>query len=453
MSKAAARHNYASSCNACRQCTPLGACLVFAGIRGAVPYLHGSQGCATYIRRYLISHFREPMDIASSSFSEESAIFGGERNFQVGLENVRRQYEPEMIGVATTCLSETIGDDVPAFLKTLRRTWGDLPVVPEVIHVSTPSYTGSHEDGYHDAARAVVAGLAAPTVETPAVGVFPGLVSCEDLRALRAMLEAYDLRGVILPDYSDSLDGPAWDEYHEIPPGGTSVAEIRGLGGAAAVIDLSACVPDKQLPGAWLADQRGRTRYKLPLPIGIAQTDRWHELLKTVSGRNTPAGVLRARGRLVDAYVDGHKYVSGQTAVVYGESDLAAGLAGFLTEIGMDVLLCATGGKNGGLAGGLRQVAPEAGGIEVREGVDFRDLEAEIESMKPDLLVGHSKGFKTARALGIPLIRVGFPIHDRFGGSRVEHLGYRGAQLLFDRIVNAIIEHRQAASPVGYTYM
>jgi len=57
-----------------------GAALATAGVRGAIPLLHGAQGCATYIRRYLISHFREPMDVASSSFGEAQTVFGGEDN-------------------------------------------------------------------------------------------------------------------------------------------------------------------------------------------------------------------------------------------------------------------------------------------------------------------------------------------------------------------------------------
>ncbi|MFZ0051635.1 MAG: nitrogenase component 1, partial [Desulfobaccales bacterium] len=62
---------YVSTTNACKLCKPLGACLAFRGVEGAVPFLHGSQGCATYMRRYIISHFREPMDIASSSLGEK----------------------------------------------------------------------------------------------------------------------------------------------------------------------------------------------------------------------------------------------------------------------------------------------------------------------------------------------------------------------------------------------
>ena len=60
----------AATQNACKLCAPRGASLVFKGIRGAVPLLHGSQGCSTYIRRYLISHYKEPVDIACSNFGE-----------------------------------------------------------------------------------------------------------------------------------------------------------------------------------------------------------------------------------------------------------------------------------------------------------------------------------------------------------------------------------------------
>ena len=77
--------------NACKLCSPLGAALVFKGIAGAVPLLHGSQGCSTYIRRYLISHFKEPIDIACSNFGEQTAIFGGGANIKLALDNIIAQ--------------------------------------------------------------------------------------------------------------------------------------------------------------------------------------------------------------------------------------------------------------------------------------------------------------------------------------------------------------------------
>ena len=97
---------YIATRNACKLCNPLGACLAYKGIKGCVPLIHGSQGCSTYIRRYMISHFREPVDIASSNFTEESTIFGGRQNCHQAVGNIIKQYNPEVIAAATTCLSE-----------------------------------------------------------------------------------------------------------------------------------------------------------------------------------------------------------------------------------------------------------------------------------------------------------------------------------------------------------
>ena len=68
-------------------------------------------------------------------------------------------------------------------------------------------------------------------------------------------------------------------------------------------------------------------------------------------------------------------------------------------------------------------------------------------------MIGQSKRYDIARELNIPIVRVGFPVHDRVGGQRIKHLGYSGTQELFDKVVKALIEHKQTISPVGYKYM
>ena len=151
--------------NACKMCSPLGAALVFRGLQNCVPFLHGSQGCATYIRRYLISHYKEPMDIASSSFSEKDAVYGGAGNFSLGIANVIRQYRPEIVGIATTCLAETIGEDMNLLIAEFDRKYAEENG-PALVHCSTPSYQGSHADGYWRALMAVVSQLSIP--EQPA---------------------------------------------------------------------------------------------------------------------------------------------------------------------------------------------------------------------------------------------------------------------------------------------
>jgi nitrogenase molybdenum-iron protein NifN len=117
-------------------------------------------------------------------------------------------------------------------------------------------------------------------------------------------------------------------------------------------------------------------------------------------------------------------------------------------------VLCASGERSKLLEKALREAAPSLPAETlVKEALDFAEISELAPSLKPDFLIGSSKGYQMARSLHIPLIRVGFPIHDRTGGQRVAHLGYRGAQELYDRIVNALLEVKQDNSEVGYAYL
>jgi len=446
--------NYLSTTNACKLCKPLGASLAFKGIEGCVPFLHGSQGCATYMRRYIISHFNEPIDITSSSLGEKQAIYGGGPNLKLGLKNVTEKYRPSIIGVATTCLTETIGDNVQMILREYEDEFGG-ETTPDVVSVSTPSYSGTHMEGFHAAVKAVVQQVVVPdTGEHDGVNVLSGFISAADIRYLKEVFEDSQLDATILPDYSDTLDGTALDDYPLIAEGGTSLQSIKKMGGARATIECGSTLP-KDSAGAVLAEDHGVELKRTGLPVGIRATDRFHEILETISGIETPRKYVRARGRLIDAMVDGHKYIAGKKAVVYGEEDLVVGLSSFLAEIGIKPVLCVSGGKSGMFEQAVQEAVAEFEDIDpvVREGVDFYDIEHLAREIGVDMLVGHSKGFAFARKEDLPLIRVGFPVHDRIGGQRILHLGYHGAQNLYDLITNTIIEKKQNDSDVGYSYM
>ncbi|MBF0229305.1 MAG: nitrogenase [Desulfamplus sp.] len=496
--------SYTSTTNACKLCKPLGASLAFRGIEGAVPFLHGSQGCATYMRRYIISHFNEPIDIASSSLGEKHAVYGGSANLKLGLNNVTKKYNPQLIGVATTCLTETIGDDVKRIISEYKAEFynGEKPCKgeksfelgksfklekseidkvskrdPYIISVSTPSYSGTHIEGFHAAIKAVVEQLTEPaglineihaspddihTLEDTfpvtaltreSVNFMPGFVSAADLRYLKEVLTDFGISFTLFPDYSESLDGEALNDYPLIPSGGTPIENIKKMGWAKITIECGSTLP-KESAGTALAQMYGTPLYRTSLPIGIRETDKLMDKLEEISKREIPARYRSARGRLVDAMVDGHKYLSGKRAIVYGEEDLVVGLTSFLAEIGIKPIICASGGKSGQLNQAIANVVEGLAPLpQVYEDVDFYDIEERAESLDIDILVGHSKGYAFSRKKGVPLIRVGFPIHDRIGGQRILHLGYHGAQMLFDAITNTIIAKKQDDSPIGYSYM
>jgi nitrogenase molybdenum-iron protein NifN len=175
--------SYVSTTNACKLCKPLGASIAFKGIEGCVPFLHGSQGCATYMRRYIISHYNEPIDIASSSLGEKHAVYGGGPNLKLGLNNVAQKYRPKLVGLATTCLTETIGDDVKMLLGEYRQEFAD-ETTPDIVSVSTPSYSGTHMEGFHAAVQAVVEQLTGPADRNESINLLSGFISTADIRYL-----------------------------------------------------------------------------------------------------------------------------------------------------------------------------------------------------------------------------------------------------------------------------
>lgn len=460
--------SFSSSCNACKQCMPLGACVAFKGIEGVLPMLHGSQGCATYIRRYLISHFREPMDIASSNFSEETTIFGGNKNFNEGIDNIIKQYHPKVIAIASTCLSETIGEDVQRLINEYKSIHADDPDLPEMVFASTPSYQATHYEGFHQAVQATVKALARADGSAGShVNLFSNFISPEDIRHLREIMSDFGLDANLFPDYSDTLDSTSWEKYQRIPEGGTTLDELRRCGTASLTVELGYILnsggrngkirDNAQLESAGEYLQRAFdvTNRRLGLPMGIGESDKFFDLLSVISGNPVPEKYQKQRGRLVDLYIDGHKYVSGKRAVVYGEEDVVVGLAAFLSEIGVKPVLCATGGESGKLRETLKDVLGDLYDdmMLVGQGMSFDRIEEQMKELNIDLIVGNSKGYYLARKFDIPIVRVGFPIHDRIGAQHAKTLGYEGATILFEQVVNTILEDRQRKSPVGYKYM
>ncbi len=159
--------------NPAKTCQPIGAMYAALGIHGCLPHSHGSQGCCAYHRSALTRHYKEPVSAATSSFTEGSSVFGGQANMLQAIENIFAVYNPVIIAAHTTCLSETIGDD----LKQIRKkalTEGKIPEGKYMISASTPSYVGSHVTGFSTMVKSM-AGLAETTgKKNGKVNIIPG---------------------------------------------------------------------------------------------------------------------------------------------------------------------------------------------------------------------------------------------------------------------------------------
>src|SRR3974390_1634675 len=141
--------------NPAKTCQPIGAMYAALGIHNCLPHSHGSQGCCSYHRSTLTRHYKEPVMAATSSFTEGSSVFGGQANLLQAIDTIFTVYDPEVIAVHTTCLSETIGDDIPQISRKAEAE-GKIPPGRFVIHANTPSYVGTHVTGFANMTKAMV---------------------------------------------------------------------------------------------------------------------------------------------------------------------------------------------------------------------------------------------------------------------------------------------------------
>ena len=157
-----------------KTCQPVGAMYAALGIHKCLPHSHGSQGCCAYHRSALTRHYKEPVMAATSSFTEGSSVFGGQANLLEAITNIFTIYSPDVIAVHTTCLSETIGDDVPQ-ITAKAKDEGRVPNGKFIIRASTPSYVGSHVIGFANMVKGIVEGFSTKGTKAGHINIIPGL--------------------------------------------------------------------------------------------------------------------------------------------------------------------------------------------------------------------------------------------------------------------------------------
>lgn len=434
-----ARH---TSENPCRMCMPMGGILPFKGVENAMVIIHGSQGCATYMRRHMAEHFNEPVDVASSSITEKGTIYGGEANLIEGIKNFIKIYNPGVVGILSTCLAETIGEDIDRIASVFMQEQAGSST-PRLIPVPTPGYGGSLTEGYFQALCCIVESVSRPAPPYKGINIIVPNISPADVREIKRILDLMGAQYTMLPDISDTLDSPYTKVYEKIPAGGTSLAGIEAMSGAQATIEFGKTLPDELSPGKYLHVQFGVPLYKLPLPMGIAACDQLVELLQALTGSPVPESLRKERGRLQDAMIDSHKYNREGRAVVFGEPETVYGISRVLMENGVNPAIIATGSNSPSLKSLLENLVDgNAASPLVLLDTDFSKIRRYCAENNVNLAIGNSDGRILTEKEGIPLVRMGFPVHDRIGGQRILSVGYTGTVMLLDNITNTLLANK-----------
>ncbi|PKG32345.1 nitrogenase component 1 [Methanoregula sp.] len=424
--------------NPAKTCQPIGAMYAALGIHGCLPHSHGSQGCCAYHRMHLTRHFRDPVMASSSSFTEGASVFGGAANLKTSIKNVFAIYNPEIMAVHTTCLSETIGDDIPNIIRQ-----AEIPEGKVVIHVNTPSYQGSHITGFAGMCRAMVSYLSqSDGFQKDQVNVLPGFVNPGDMREIRRIVNEMGVKLILFPDTSGVLDTPLTSRYQMYPKGGATVAEIRDAGNSSLTLALGSFASNDAAD--LLQEKCGVTGIPLKLPIGLKATDDFIMALKDWFGVEVPKSLEVERGQVIDTLIDTHFHYQGKTVALFGDPDHLIAMTEFLIAMGMVPKYVLTGTPGKTFEAEVNAMLEAAGitGSRVKADGDLFELHQWIREEKVDLLIGTTYGKYIARKEDIPLVRFGFPILDRAVHPLMPVVGYRGCLRLIEQISNALLERR-----------
>ena len=439
--------------NPAKACQPLGAVFAAVGFESTLPFVHGSQGCVAYYRSHFSRHFKEPTSCVSSSMTEDAAVFGGLNNMIDGLANAYNMYKPKMIAVSTTCMAEVIGDDLNAFIKTAKEK-GSVPAEYDVPFAHTPAFVGSHITGYDNAMKGIIehfwdgkAKTVEPLKRVPNgkinfLGGFDGY-AVGNLREVRRIFDMMKVEYTILGDQSDVWDTPT-DGHFRMYDGGTTLEDAANAIHAKATISMQQFCTEKTLP---FIAQHGHETVAFNHPIGVEATDSFVMEVARLAGVEIPDELARERGRLVDAIADSNAHIHGKKFAIYGDPDLAYGLAKFVMELGGEpvVVLSTNGGK--AWAAKMQELfdsSPFGASCKAYPGKDLWHMRSLLFTEKPDFLIGNTYGKYLERDTGVPLIRIGFPIFDRHHKHRYPVWGYQGSLNVLVTILDRIFDDMDA---------
>ncbi|MGO7223078.1 nitrogenase iron-molybdenum cofactor biosynthesis protein NifN [Rhizobium ruizarguesonis] len=426
--------------NPLKSSQPLGAALAFLGVDGALPILHGSQGCTSFALVLLVRHFKHMVPLQTTAMDQIATVVGGADFVEKALVKLKARTWPRLIGICTTAVAETRDEDVAGDIFIAKGTRPRERIDTEVVLARTPDFAGAVEEGWSKAVTAMIDEITLPGTQDrdPAkVVILPGSnMTVADVEHLRETVESFGLTPLILPDLSGGPDEAVRDRWIPIARGGAKVEDIRDLGAATQCIAVG---EQMRRSAEALQGLTGLPYVMFGSLTGLINADRFAWLLAAISRDNTPTAIRRGRMQLQEAMLSGHFHLAGKKIAIACEPDQLLQFAQFFIGMGAVITAAVTTTAHSEAL----QIVP-VDTIQVGDLGDLEELAVDV-----DLLVTHSLGRQAAERLGVPLMRVGFPVFDRIGSQHKLSILYRGTRDMIFEVAN-IVQATQGLPPARH---
>jgi len=397
----------------------LGMVRAIGGIKDAVAIVHGKSCChADNLLFNILTGPQDDIRILGSGIRSQDISVGGKRKLTLAIRAAYEEFNPELIAVLITSFTTLMGDDVEGVIETLKE---EIP--SEMCSFQCAGYIGDTSSGIREficfLTRYMERGSPSDG-QVNLIGLMPDEPHARsDLKEIERMLKKIGLQVKCA-----------------IP--GCSFKEIR----CAADATFNIVFSDEGLDLATTMEETFEIPYVMvPYPFGWRGSMEFFQKVCDALKISFKEELLseereKVRRRLQEVY----KYLQGiygLPVAVVGKGMKAISLCRFLSEeLGFDIeLLC----LNDNLSGEEGDILRE---IDVDELIISRDqfeIEDAIRSRKVHLVFGSTMEKKVCVDLGIPLVRVSYPVLDEISITDRPYAGIEGVLNLTEAIINCII--------------
>ncbi|MBU0631094.1 nitrogenase iron-molybdenum cofactor biosynthesis protein NifN [bacterium] len=413
--------------NPIKHSQPMGAALAFMGIKNCLPLMHASQGCASYTKVFFTRHFNEPIAMYNTSVGDITAILdGGDYSILMSIENITKKnttLKPELIGLHTTGLTETKGDDV--------RSVGVHIEIP-YCYVNTPDFEGGMESGWALTCKALIKQhtLTCSEIKPSKLLLLPHVsMQPAEVEKIKEFCEGFGFETLALPDLSTSLDGYLSEGQGKLGTGAIGIDDIKALGDCETVISIGTSM--KIAAEALLEKNDKITHLHFNHLMGLEMNDNFVASLMKIRQIEPRPMMKRWRGRLQDAMLDSHFLIGSSNFVITGEPDMCVGMCELLQSVGgtIEAVIATT-------------YSPILKDIKATN-VFVGDLEdAEIHFKNADLVISnfHAERLLHLQEKHTGLVLRGFPNYEELGNQLKNDQLYEGSTYFLFEVANKLRE-------------
>jgi light-independent protochlorophyllide reductase subunit B len=339
--------------------------------------------------------------------------------FKNAVRDAHTRFAPQLMLVGASCTAELIQDDPGGLASSM-----DLPI--PVVPLDLPSYQRKENWGAAETLYRVVRATAAAPSSLPAnpkrcniLGPMAlGFRHRDDLREISQLLASLGL------------------EVNVVAPWGASPADLARLPDAAFNVVL---YPELALPAAQWLHRTHRQPFTKTIPIGVGATHDFIAEVCALAGMDVPPSGGQGADRATwYAHSVDSTYLTGKRVYIFGDASHAIAAARVASqEMGFTVVGVGTYSRE--MARDVREAAL-ALGVEALITDDYLEVEAQVQALQPELVLGTQMERHVAKRLGIPCAVISSPVHVQdFPARYAPQMGFEGANVLFDTWVHPLM--------------